>query len=153
MSIMRAVVSLQEKVRWVGEAESGHRLIVDGPPEAGGSNAGFRPMELMLLGLGCCMGYDMVMILRRMRKEVTGYRIRLTGKRSDEPPSVYTEVTLEHEIKGRGISRDSAERALELAEHRYCSASAMFAKTAKLIHKICIEDDEEKEKIHKEVEK
>jgi uncharacterized OsmC-like protein len=96
-------------------------------------------MELMLLGLGCCMGFDMVLILRRMRKEVTAYEIHLTGQRNDEPPSVYTEVSLEHVITGRGISKESVERALELAEGKYCSASAMFSKTAKLINTYRIE--------------
>ncbi len=140
MSVMSAVVTLQGKVRWEGEAGSGHRLTVDGPAEAGGSNSGFRPMELMLLGLGCCMGYDMVMILRRMRHEVTGYQIHLTGQRADEPPGVYTEVALEHVITGRGISRESVERALDLAENKYCSASAMFSKTATLINQYRIEE-------------
>jgi putative redox protein len=140
MEAMNATVVLQEKVLWEGTAGSGHHVVMDGPAEAGGGNAGFRPMELMLLGLGFCMGYDMVMILRRMRKEVTGYRIQLNGKRADEPPSVYTEVTLEHVVTGKGISRESVERALELAEHKYCSASAMFAKTATLINTYAIEE-------------
>jgi len=139
MTVMSATVSLREKVLWEGVAGSGHRLLVDGPVEAGGSNVGFRPMELMLLGLGCCMGFDMVLILRRMRKEVTGYEIHLTGQRNDEPPSVYTEVSLEHVITGRGISKESVERALELAEGKYCSASTMFSKTAKLINTYRIE--------------
>jgi len=139
MTVMSATVSLRENVLWEGAAGSGHRLLVDGPVEAGGSNAGFRPMELMLLGLGCCMGFDMVLILRRMRKEVTGYEIHLTGQRNDEPPSVYTEVSLEHVITGKGISKESVERALELAEGKYCSASAMFSKTAKLINTYHIE--------------
>jgi putative redox protein len=75
-----------------------------------------------------------------MRKEVTGYRIQLTGKRPEEAPSVYTEVTLEHVITGKGISRDSVERALELAEHKYCSASAMFSKTATLVNTYRVEE-------------
>jgi putative redox protein len=140
METMTATVTLKEKVLWEGTAGSGHRVVMDGPAEAGGSNAGFRPMELMLLGLGFCMGYDMVMILRRMRKEVTGYRIRLTGQRSEEPPGVYTEVTLEHVLTRKGIPPESVERALELAEHKYCSASAMFSKTATLIHTYRIEE-------------
>jgi putative redox protein len=140
MEIMTAAVVLKEKVLWEGTAGSGHRVVMDGPAEAGGGNAGFRPMELMLLGLGFCMGYDMVMILRRMRQEVTGYRLQLSGKRTEEPPSVYTEVTLEHSIAGKGITRDSVDRALELAEHKYCSASAMFAKTATLINTYRIEE-------------
>jgi putative redox protein len=137
---MTATVTLKEKVLWEGTAGSGHHVVVDGPAEAGGSNAGFRPMELVLLGLGFCMGYDMVMILRRMRKEVSGYQIRLTGQRSAEPPSVYTQVTLEHVITGKGIPKESVERALELAEHKYCSASAMFSKTAALINTYRIEE-------------
>jgi putative redox protein len=140
METMTATVTLKEKVLWEGTAGSGHRVIMDGPADTGGSNAGFRPMELMLLGLGFCMGYDMVMILRRMRKEVSGYQIRLTGQRSEEPPSVYTEVTLEHIISGKGIPKESVERALELAEHKYCSASAMFSKTAALINTYRIEE-------------
>jgi putative redox protein len=140
MEIMTATVTLKEKVLWEGTAGSGHGVVMDGPAEAGGNNTGFRPMELILLGLGFCMGYDMVMILRRMRKEVTGYRIQLTGKRSEEPPSVYTEVTLEHVITGKGISRDSVERALELAEHKYCSASAMISKTATLVNTYRVEE-------------
>jgi putative redox protein len=86
------------------------------------------------------MGFDMVMILRRMHKEVTGYRIQLNGKRAEEPPSVYTEVTLKHVVTGKRISKESVERALELAEHKYCSASAMFAKTATLINTYRIEE-------------
>ncbi len=140
MSIMKAVVNMGKDVPWEGVSGSGHRVTMDGPEEAGGTNAGFRPMELMLLGLGFCMGYDMVLILRRMRKEVTGYQIHLTGKRAEEEPRVYTEVTLEHVITGKGISKASVERAIELAENKYCSASAMFSKTATLINKYRIED-------------
>ena len=140
METMSATVTLKGKVVWEGTAGSGHHVVMDGPADAGGNNAGFRPMELMLLGLGFCMGYDMVMILRRMRKEVTGYRIHLSGKRAEEPPTVYTEVTLEHVLTGKGISPESVERALELAEHKYCSASAMFSKTATLIHTYRIEE-------------
>lgn len=137
---MKAVVNMGKGVQWEGVSESGHRVTMDGPEEAGGTNAGFRPMELMLLGLGFCMGYDMVLILRRMRKEVTGYQIHLTGQRAEDPPSVYTEVTLEHVITGKGISKAAVERAIDLAENKYCSASAMFSKTATLINRYRIED-------------
>jgi putative redox protein len=140
-NVMHAEVLLRGGTLWEATAGSGHRLTVDGPPEAGGNNAGFRPMELMLLGLGCCMGYDMVMILRRMRQEVTGYRIRLTGQRAEEPPRVYTEVILEHRIIGKGVRPEAVKRAMELAEGKYCSASAMFSKTATLIQKFQIDED------------
>jgi putative redox protein len=137
---MKATVTMGQDTRWEGVSGSGHRLTVDGPPEAGGKNEGFRPMELMLLGLGMCMGYDMVRILRRMRKEVIGYQIQLTGQRAEDPPSIYTEVILEHVITGKGLSEASVERALDLAESKYCSASAMFSKTATLVNKYRIEE-------------
>jgi putative redox protein len=70
MSTITAVVTLQENVRWKAEADSGHSVTIDGPIEAGGENAGFRPMELMLIGLGGCMAYDMLMILRRMHEAI-----------------------------------------------------------------------------------
>ena len=136
MSTMRATISLQGGVRFTAEAGSGHTLIIDGPLEAGGENAGFRPMELMLLGLGGCLAYDVLMILRRMREDVTGYQLNLVGERAEDPPSVYTTVTLEHIVTGKGISESSLKRALSLAESKYCSASAMFAKTARLIHTV-----------------
>ena len=138
---MTAVVTLQENVRWKADAGSGHSVIIDGPVEAGGENAGFRPMELMLLGLGGCLAYDMLMILRRMRQDVTGYQLKLVGHRAEEPPTVYTEVNLEHTITGYGIDEANVKRALNLAESKYCSASAMFSKTAKLNHTLHIVED------------
>jgi putative redox protein len=141
MSTMTAVVTLQENVRWKAEAGSGHSVFVDGPVEAGGENAGFRPMELMLLGLGGCMAYDMLMILRRMREDITGYQLKLVGQRADDPPTVYTDVTLEHTITGFGVNEANVKRALNLAESKYCSASAMFSKTAKLNHTLRIVED------------
>lgn len=139
MSLTTAVLTLEGEVRWKAQAGSGHTVIIDGPTESGGGNAGFRPMELMLISLGACMGYDTLMILRRMRQEVTGYRIELSGERAEEPPAVYTSVVLTHVVEGRGISEQAVGRALELAETRYCSAWAMFSKTAKLTNRYEVE--------------
>ncbi|MDA8216251.1 MAG: OsmC family protein [Dehalococcoidales bacterium] len=132
MSTNTAVVTLQENVRWKAESGSGHSVIIDGPVEAGGENAGFRPMELMLVALGGCMAYDMLMILTRMREDITGYELKANGERADDPPTVYTSVKLEHTITGHDVSEANVKRALSLAENKYCSASAMFSKTAKL---------------------
>jgi putative redox protein len=139
MSTMTAQVTLLENVRWEGKAGSGHSLLIDGPLEAGGENAGFRPMELMLLGLGSCIAYDTLMILRRMRQRVTSYQVSLIGERAEDPPAVYTTVTLEHVIAGRNVSEDSVQRALALAEDKYCAAWAMFSKTARLFNSCRIE--------------
>lgn len=131
---MKGTVIFVEKARFEARAGSGHMATIDGPREAGGEDAGFRPMELMLLGLGGCMAFDVLMILRKMRQEVTAYELNIEGKRAEEPPRVYTEVHLEHIFKGIDLRPHSIQRAIELAETTYCSASAMFARTAKIIN-------------------
>lgn len=131
---MEGTVTFQGNVRFQATAESGHAVTIDGPQEAGGENAGFRPMELMLLGLGGCMAFDVLMILRKMRQEVTFYTVCIAGERSEDPPRVYTEVRMEHVFKGAGLKPQSIQRAIDLAETTYCSASAMFAKTAKVMN-------------------
>jgi putative redox protein len=143
MATTTAIVTLEEKVRWLAQAESGHSIIMDGPAEAGGENAGFRPMELLLLGLGGCMAFDVLMILRRMHQEITGYQVKLVADRVEEPPRVYSAVKFEHTITGFDVSEASVKRALSLAENKYCSASAMFAKTAKLTHTFLIVEKKE----------
>jgi putative redox protein len=127
-----ATVTLRSGVCFEARADSGHTVIIDGPGEAGGENAGFRPMELMLLGMGGCMALDVVLILQRMRKQVTGYTVHVKAERAEDPPRVYTEVKLEHLIQGDGLEASAVQRAIELAETTYCSGSAMFAKTAKI---------------------
>ena len=135
---MKGTVSYVEKVRFEAKAGSGHTVTIDGPQEVGGEDAGFRPMELMLLGLGGCMAFDVLMILKRMRQEVTSYTLTLEGERADDPPKVYTEVRMEHIFKGADLKPLSIKKAIELAETTYCSASAMFAKTAKVVNTFCI---------------
>jgi putative redox protein len=127
-----ATVTFQRGVRFEARADSGHTVVIDGPAEAGGENAGFRPMELMLLGMAGCMSLDVVLILKRMRKPVTSYRVQVTAERAEEPPRVYTEARLEHVIGGPDLDAASVKRAIELAETTYCSGTAMFAKTAKV---------------------
>jgi putative redox protein len=127
-----ATVTFRSGVCFEARAESGHTVVIDGPPEAGGENAGFRPMELMLLGMGGCMALDVVLILRRMRQEVRAYRLNIQAERAEDPPRVYTEVKLAHLLQGEGLEASAVQRAIELAETTYCSGSAMFAKTAKI---------------------
>ena len=127
-----AKIVLQADVRFEAHAESGHTVIIDGPAEAGGKNAGFRPMELMLLGMAGCMALDVLLILRRMRQSVHSYRVDVKADRAEDPPRVYTEAHLEHTLQGDGLEPSTIQRAIELAETKYCSGSAMFAKTAKI---------------------
>jgi putative redox protein len=91
-------------------------------------------MELMLLGLGGCMAFDVLMILRRMRHQVTDYQVNIEAERAADPPRVYTQVNMEHVIQGDSLTDAAVRRAINLAETTYCSAHAMFAKTAKIIN-------------------
>jgi len=110
--------------------------VIDGAPEAGGRNMGFRPMELMLLGLGSCSAFDVLMILQRGREIVTDCVVELDGQRAETDPKVYTAVELVYKISGKNLDRNKVERAVNLSAEKYCSASKMFGMTAALTHRI-----------------
>ena len=131
---MKARVQWLDGRAFVGESGSGHAVVMDGAPESGGRNIGVRPMEMLLLGLGGCTAFDVVMILERMREKVTGLDIALEGDRATEDPKVFTRVKLIYKITGRGLKPANVERAVNLSAEKYCSASAMFGKTATIEH-------------------
>ncbi len=131
---------MKAKITWIngrsflGEAGSGHAVVMDGAPESGGRNIGFRPMEMMLLGLGGCTAFDVVMILEKSREKITGCEVELEAERASEDPKVFTAVKLVYTLKGQNLNPASVERAIKLSSEKYCSASKMFEKTAKLEH-------------------
>ena len=131
---MKARVQWLDGRAFVGESGSGHAVVMDGAPESGGRNVGVRPMEMLLLGLGGCTAFDIVMILERMREKVTGLDISLEGERAGEDPKVFTHVKLIYKVTGRNLKPANVERAVNLSAEKYCSASAMFEKTAKIEH-------------------
>ena len=131
---MKARVQWLDGRAFVGESGSGHAVVMDGAPESGGRNIGVRPMEMLLLGLGGCTAFDIVMILERMREKVTGLDIAIEGERAAEDPKVFTQVKLIYKVTGRGLKPANVERAVNLSAEKYCSASAMFARTAKIEH-------------------
>lgn len=131
---MKARVQWLDGRAFVGETGSGHAVVMDGSAEAGGRNIGIRPMEMMLLGLGGCTAFDIVMILERMREKVTGLDIALEGERATQDPKVYTHVKLIYKVTGHKLKPANVERAVHLSAEKYCSASAMFAHTAKIEH-------------------
>jgi putative redox protein len=133
---MKARVKWVEDVMFVGESGSGHSVVMDGAPAAGGRNLGVRPMEMMLLGLGGCSAFDVVLILKRSREAVTDCVVELDGERAETDPKVFTKVTMRYVVTGRSLDRKKVERAVQLSAEKYCSATAMFAKTAQLEHAI-----------------
>ena len=138
---MKARVQWLDGRAFVGESGSGHAVVMDGAPEAGGRNIGVRPMEMLLLGLGGCTAFDIVMILERMREKVTGLDIALEGERAAEDPKVFTKVKLIYKVTGRNLKPANVERAVNLSAEKYCSATAMFSKTATIEHSFEIIDE------------
>ncbi len=137
-----ATVRLKSEMVFEGLTESGHSVPLDANETVGGHNRGPRPMEVLLVGLGGCTGMDVISILRKMRQEVTDYEVRVEGTRAEEHPKVYTEITVEHVVKGVGLSIDSVRKAVDLSAHRYCPASAMFSKAARVTHRYRVVDVE-----------
>lgn len=131
---MRAKISLVNKVMFVGQSGSGHSIVIDGPPTAGGDNAGVRPMELVLMGLGACASFDVVTILRKARHEVTDCCAELEAERAGDVPQVFTRIHVHFVISGRGLRANHVERAIKLSAEKYCSASIMLGKTAVITH-------------------
>lgn len=136
---------MKAKVTWIngraflGESGSGHAVVMDGAPEAGGRNIGVRPMEMLLLGLGGCTAFDVVMILEKAREKVTGCEIVLEGDRAGEDPKVFTHVKMVFTLRGHDLKPVVVERAVKLSAEKYCSASKMFEGTATIEHEWRIE--------------
>ena len=124
---MKATVVWQGEASFNGESESGHSVLMDGPPDAGGRNLGARPMELMLLGLGGCSSFDVVSILKKSRQDVTDCRTELTAERADAVPAVFEKIHLHFVVTGKGLDEAKVKRAVDLSAEKYCSASIMLA--------------------------
>ncbi len=129
---MKARAKLIEGMAFLGEAGSGHSIVMDGSPESGGRNAGFRPMELLLVGLAGCTAFDVVLILRRGREDVADCVVEVSAERAPEDPKVFTKLHLDYRVIGKNLSDAKVKRAIELSKEKYCSASIMLGKTAEI---------------------
>ncbi len=131
---MKARVKWIEQVAFLGESESGHAVVMDGAPAAGGRNLGPRPMEMLLLGAGGCTSFDVVTILKKSRQAISDCYVELDATRAEEDPKVFTKIHLHFVVKGRDVKADVVERAIKLSAEKYCSASIMLGKTAEITH-------------------
>lgn len=131
---MTARVIWLEDAAFVGQSGSGHSVVMDGAPEAGGRNLGLRPMEMVLTGLGGCSAFDVVQILRKGRQAVTGCTVELAAERAETVPKVFTRIHLRYTVTGRGLDPSRVARAVRLSAETYCSATAMLGKTAEITH-------------------
>jgi len=115
---------------FVAETGSGHLIAMDGAPDGGGRNLAPRPMETVLAGTGGCTAYDVVLILKRGRHDVTGCRVKVSAERAPVDPKVFTRIHMHFTVIGHNLSAEAVARAVALSHEKYCSASIMLAKTA-----------------------
>lgn len=131
---MKARVKWVEQVEFLGETESGHAVLMDGAPAAGGRNLGPRPMEMLLLGAGGCTSFDVITILKKSRQAVSDCYVEIEAERADSDPKVFTKIHMHFVVKGRDIKPDVVEKAIKLSAEKYCSASIMLGATAAMTH-------------------
>jgi putative redox protein len=124
------VVEQVDGLAFRATTRSGHTLVLDSSPDVGGRERGPRPMEMLLASLGACTGMDVISILRKMRQDVSSYQVRVGGTRASEHPRVYTTITLEHVVRGRGLKLERVRHAVELSANQYCPAMAMLSRAA-----------------------
>ena len=140
---MKASVKWVDGMMFLGETGSGHAVVMDGAPEAGGRNHGLRPMEMLLLGLGGCTSFDVVLILKRGREPVNGCQVEITAERADSDPKVFTKIHLDYRLSGKGLAPAKVERAIALSKEKYCSASIMLGATADITTAYSVSEERE----------
>lgn len=133
---MDCKVTWHEGMSFIARTGSGHLVAMDGSPEAGGNNLAARPMELLLAGAGGCASFDVVLILKRGRHDITGCEVTLQAERAPDDPKVFTRINMHFTVTGRRLKPEAVERAVQLSAEKYCSATAMLGKTAEITHTV-----------------
>ena len=131
---MKATVKWLDHMSFVGESGSGHSVVMDGAPDVGGRNMGVRPMEMVLLGLGGCTSFDLVLILQRQRQAVDDVQVEIEAERADKAPRVFTKIHVHYIVKGRGLDPKKVERAVNMTAEKYCSVSIMLSASVEISH-------------------
>lgn len=137
---MEPKVTWKNRLSFTGSSESGFTVPLGTDTAVGGDNDGFRPMELIAIGLAGCTAMDTISILLKKRQEVTAFEVIVHAERAGEHPKVFTHITLEYQIEGRQIDPSAVERAIELSATKYCPAQAMLEKSVKIEHNYTIKE-------------
>jgi putative redox protein len=125
---MDAKVTWGGRMSFTGTADTEFEVPLGASPEVGGDNDGFRPMELIAVGLAGCTAMDVISILSKKRQDVTHFEVQVHAKQASEHPRVFTNIHLEFIVKGRNVDPRAVERAIDLSANKYCPAQAMLTK-------------------------
>ncbi len=139
MATKKAYVKQIKGITFAGKTDSNHWITMDGPEDFGGSNAGIRPKELILIGLAGCTGSDVVSILSKKKVKMEDYEMNLTAEVAETHPQVFTKIHIEYVFYGSEINPKDVERAIELSQTKYCSVTAMLQKSVEITHSYRIE--------------
>lgn len=139
MAQKKAYVKQLKGITLVGKTDSNVWITMDGPEEFGGSNAGVRPKELVLLALAGCTGSDVVSILQKKRAKLEDFEIYIDADTRDEHPQVFTKIHIEYVFYGSELKKEDVERAIELSSTKYCSVQAMLRPSVEISHSYRIE--------------
>jgi len=131
---MRCRVKWLDHMSFVGESGSGHSVVMDGSPDAGGRDLGIRPMEMLLLGLGGCTAFDVILILKKSRQAVSDCVVEIDSDRAEDIPKIFTRIHVHFVISGKNLDLAKVKKAVDLSADKYCSASAMLEKSATITH-------------------
>jgi putative redox protein len=137
----KAKVKYIDGLQFVGQADSGHAIVMDGDADGEGKNTGLRPMELLLIGIGGCSGMDIVSILKKKREKVSDVEINVSGKKAEDYPQKFTDIDIEFVVKGKNLSEAAVKRAVQLSMDKYCSVKATLEGTAKVTYKYLIVEE------------
>lgn len=138
MSIKKAYLKQIKGISFAVKSDSNHWITMDGPEEFGGSNAGARPKELILMALAGCTGSDVVSILQKKRVAFNDFEININAETADEHPQVFTKIHIEYVVYGE-VKKEDLERAIELSSTKYCSVQAMLRNSVEINHTYRIE--------------
>jgi len=131
---MKTRIKWVQDVNFLAETGSGHAVLMDGAPDAGGRNLAPRPMEMLLVGLGGCSAFDVVTILKRGREPITDCMVEIDAERASTDPKIFTNIKMHFIVTGKQLDIHKVERAIRLSAEKYCSASIMLGAMAKITH-------------------
>ncbi len=131
---MNTVIKWIDDMMMVGESDSGHAIVMDGPKNLGGKDLGIRPMEMLLLGMGGCTTVDVVSTLKKMRQSIRDCRAEISAERANEHPKIFTKIHIHFVVEGTNLNNQKVAKAISLSADKYCSASIMLGRSAIITH-------------------
>jgi putative redox protein len=137
---LKAKAIWENDMAFTGSTDGRFTVRMDASEEVGGHDSGFRPTDLLVIGLAGCTGMDVISILKKKRQEVTSFQVLVNAQKAEEHPKVFTQIQIEYVVTGKNVDPLAVERAVELSETRYCPSIAMLGKTAEITHKITINE-------------